>query len=591
MIFSIVLCKNIETNHQGSLRFVDRHRTIFNPKEKADLFNSQFTKVFSKPCDTTYPSQHFDNSDKRLNNLKVTKRLNNLKVTKKGVLSLLQNIKEDKATGPDDIPGKFLKNCAFELHEIFTVLFQNSLDLGTVPDEWKVAHITPLFKKGDKTKAENYRPISLTCIVCKLLEHIVHSNVMDFLDSKSFLTPFQHGFRQKRSCESQLLTTLADFQKSLNLKGQIDAVLLDFSKAFDKVDHRLLLNKMYNLGISGPLLKWSKSFLSNRLQHVIVDGCKSDANKVLSGVPQGTVLGPLFFLIYINDICQDLSPGTAIRLFADDSLLYREIRTPEDASILQRDLDTLQLWETRNKMEFHPGKCQVIRITNKKTPILGSYNIHGVILQFSNSVKYLGVTIDSKLSFREQCDSVCHRAHFMLSFLERNFYKCPQKVKEQCYFTLVRPILEYGCTAWDPHHEDKITKLELINKRAARFVTGNHLREHGQTLKNMETLGWPPLNQRRSKAKLSMLYRIRNDLISIPDDHLVTNLRDSRPDSYIPPNSSVDPHLYGFFSVAGRLWNTIPDELKASPSLDSFKGKLENITIMNHFMSQKYKHF
>jgi len=146
--------------------------------------------------------------------------------------------------------------------------------------------------------------VSLTCIVSKLLEHIVHSNVMDFLDSKMYLTPFQYGFRQKRSCESQLLTTLHDFQQSLNKKGQTDATLLDFLKAFDKVDHRLLLNKIDNIGISGPFLKWISSFLSNRLQHVIVDGCKSDANKVLSGVPQDTVLGPLFFLIYINDICQ-----------------------------------------------------------------------------------------------------------------------------------------------------------------------------------------------------------------------------------------------------------------------------------------------
>ena len=219
-----------------------------------------------------------------------------------------------------------------------------------------MAHIFPLFKKGDKCKAENYRPISLTCITCKLLEHIVHSNVMGFLDSNHILTPFQHGFRQKHSCKSQLLTTLSDFTNSMKDSGQIDAILLDFSKAFDKVDHRLLLSKVNNLGITGPLLKWISSFLSNRLQHVIVDGCISEANDVLSGVPQGTVLGPLFFLMYINDICQNLTPGTHIRLFADDSLLYREIKTVDDTVILQRDLDTLQSWEVKNKIEFHPGK-------------------------------------------------------------------------------------------------------------------------------------------------------------------------------------------------------------------------------------------
>ena len=216
--------KSQRRENTGIPDLVDRNKTIFKTKEKADLFNTQFSKVFSKPCDLTFPAPLFDEN---------SKLLNNLSVSKKGVLTLLQNIKENKATGPDNIPGKFLKTCAFELHEVFTILFQKSLDLGTVPDEWKVAHIFPLFKKGDKTSAENYRPISLTCIISKLLEHIVHSSVMDFLDSKNILTPFQHGFRQKRSCESQLLTTLRDFSESLNNSGQIDAILLDFSKATD----------------------------------------------------------------------------------------------------------------------------------------------------------------------------------------------------------------------------------------------------------------------------------------------------------------------------------------------------------------------
>ena len=168
----------------------------------------------------------------------------------------MKNIKENKATGPDGIPGKLLKICAFELHEIFVLLFQQSIDLGLIPDDWKSALIFPLFKKGDRTSPANYRPISLTSIPCKLLEHIVFSTTSDFLDRQNFFTPFQHGFRQKRSCESQILTTLRDFSKCLNTSGQTDAVLLDFSKAFDKVDHKLLLSKINLSGIHGPLLIW-----------------------------------------------------------------------------------------------------------------------------------------------------------------------------------------------------------------------------------------------------------------------------------------------------------------------------------------------
>ena len=559
--------KSQRTEDTGISDLVDRNRTVSRPKEKADLFNETYSKAFSEPCDTTYPTPNFSDS---------SKVLDSINVTKKGVLSLLQGINENKATGPDEIPGKFLKACAVELHEVFTILFQTSLDLGVVPDEWKVAHIFPLFKKGDKTKAENYRPISLTSITCKLLEHIVHSNIMGFLDSNKILSPFQHGFRQKRSCESQLLTTLRDFWNSLNSSGQTDAILLDFSKAFDKVDHRLLLSKMNHLGISGPLLQWASSFLSDRLQHVVVDGCKSSPNKVLSGVPQGTVLGPLFFLIYINDIANDLTPGTAIRLFADDSMLYRKIFSKEDCEILQKDLDTLQRWESKNKMQFHPGKCQVIRVTNKVRPLDRKYRIHGVTLQLYNSVKYLGVNIDCKLSWKDQCDYVCRRAHNMLSFLERNFSRCPLKVKEQCYFTLVRPLLEYGCTAWDPYLTGQIEQLEKVNRRAARFVTGNHLREHGNTAKNMENLGWPPLSDRRSRLKLSMFYKIRNDLICIPREDLIPNPR--KPDQYLYPSSKINSHLHSFFPSTIRLWNSIPSELKSNPSFDGFKDSLVNIT-------------
>ena len=217
--------------------------------------------------------------------------------------------------------------------------------------------------------------------------------------------------------------------------------MLDFSKAFDKVDHRLLLSKVNNAGIQGPLLDWISSFLSNRSQHVIVDGCISEPKPVLSGVPQGTVLGPLFFLIYINDIGDNLSPGTNLRLFADDSLLYREIKSLSDSSILQKDLNALQEWERSNKMEFHPGKCQVIQITNKLKPINYIYNIHGINLQKFDSVKYLGVTIDSNLNWKEHCATVYNKTTFMMSFLERNFYKCPPHIKEECFNALVQSFL------------------------------------------------------------------------------------------------------------------------------------------------------
>ena len=206
--------------------------------------------------------------------------------------------------------------------------------------------------------------------------------------------------------------------------------MLDFSKAFDKVDHKGLIMKLENLGIRGSLLSWISSFLFNREQVVLVDGRESEAKPVLSGVPQGTVLGPLFFLIYINDISKGLSKGTSLILFADDSLLYRQINSPEDCKILQNDLNTLQSWETKWKMEFHPHKCQFLRITNKKKHFIPfDYYIHNVKLNLTDSAKYLGVIIDEKLKWKQQYNHVFKKANKALAFLRRNLHSCPKHIK------------------------------------------------------------------------------------------------------------------------------------------------------------------
>ena len=399
--------------------------------------------------------------------------MKNIKVTRAGVLKLLLNIKENKATGPDGIPGQILKICANELAGVYRLLFQASLNQGVVPDDWRHANIVPLFKKGDKTNPINYRPVSLTSISCKLLEHIIHSNIMDHLDKHNFLNNAQHGFRQKRSCETQLITTLNDFSNCINERGQIDAVLLDFSKAFDKVDHNGLMLKLKNVGLSASLLNWCYSFLFNRTQRVVVEGAVSACMPVQSGVPQGTVLGPLFFLIYINDISLNLTPGTEIRLFADDSLLYRRINTHNDTVILQKDLDQLQTWEEKWKMEFHPQKCQLLRVTNKKKIIKENYKIHDVTLEETDAAKYLGITIDNQLRWKHHYSNTLKKANGILEFLRRNIHSCPSTVKENCYKVLVRPILDYGCCVWDLHFQRDIQNF--LTRRTQQVNVDGHL--------------------------------------------------------------------------------------------------------------------
>ena len=268
---------------------------------------------------------------------------------------------------------------------------------------------------------------------------------MKHLDAHQILTDQQHGFRKKRSCESQLILTLQDLASALEENEQIDAILLDFSKAFDKVSHQRFAIKLHHYGIRGHLLKWIQSFLANRSQQVMVEGHASTPAPVTSGVPQGTVLGPLLFLIYINDLPMKVSSTT--RLFADDSLLYHRIRSPEDARILQEDLDKLQDWEKEWQMSFNPIKCEVIRVTNKRNHIKKPYQIHGHDLTLAKTGKYLGVTISSDLSWNAHVDTTVKKANNSLSFLRRNLARCPKDVKAQSYQTMVRPILEYASTS------------------------------------------------------------------------------------------------------------------------------------------------
>ena len=215
-----------------------------------------------------------------------------------------------------------------------------------------LAGVVPIFKKGEKYKPSNYRPVSLTCICCKLLEHVVVRNIMTHLETNQILYDWQHGFRSKKSTETQLVTLLHELSKNSDQKKQTDIAVLDFSKAFDKVSHRHLAFKLKYYGIEGKLLDWINSFLSNRMQRVVLEDSISENVSVTSGVPQGSVLGPVLFLLYINDLPNSLT--SKVRLFADDAIIYSEINSISDSQILQQHLDKLYLWEQPGLLEVNP---------------------------------------------------------------------------------------------------------------------------------------------------------------------------------------------------------------------------------------------
>ena len=540
-----------------------------DPKTKANILNRQFSSVFTNDETSDLPdlgpSPH--------------PTMNNIEVNCAGVIKLLRNLKPHKATGPDGVPAMLLKELAEEIAPAITLLFQASLDQGTFPPAWKKALVVPVFKKGSRSSASNYRPISLTAILSKLCEHIVHCAVINHLSDNNILTDAQHGFRKQRSCDTQLIVSIHDLAKGLDEKGQTDVVLLDFAKAFDKVSHRLLLHKTNHYGIQGSTLLWIKNFLSDRSQQVVVEGQVSHQACVTSGVPQGSVLGPLLFLIFINDL-PSCTRSSTTRLFADDCVVYKQITTANDAALLQKDIDALQKWERTWLMEFHPSKCQVVRVTNKRKPIDASYSIHGETLEIVPSAKYLGLLVDSKLSFNAHVDATTKKANSTRAFLSRNFYHCNQKIKEATYMTYVRPIVEYAAAAWDPHTQRNIKKVEQVRRSSARFVTGNYDPRSSVT-SMLKALKWPTLENRRLQTRLAMLYRIRFDLVDIQwSDYLTEAQSRTRGHQSRFWTPYCNTHLYAssFFPRTSRDWNNLVQDPADYPSLSAFKTALRDIS-------------
>ena len=544
---------------------------VTSPDGKAQLLNNHFKSVFTHEHiqlpnmpNSPYPS------------------IPRLTITTDGIQKLLETLDITKATGPDKIPAYILKHCASSIAPILQSLFTQSLSTSIFIHDWLCANINPLFKTGDRTDPANYRPISLTSIPCKIFEHILHKHIMNHLDSHNILTDTQHGFRPKRSCESQLIVTHHDITKYLDRRDtkQVDAIVLDFAKAFDKVPHKRLLKKLEFYGIRGPILHWLTAFLTNRTQRVLLDGSSSDSVSVTSGVPQGTVLGPLLFLLYINDLPLS-TPNSTTRLFADDSLIYRPIRTLKDSRLLQQDLYALEQWEQTWQMSFRPDKCKLLRFTRSNSPIIFDYYLHNQQLSPVTSHKYLGVHISSNLKFNTHIDHIRSQANRTLGFVRRNLHNCTPNIKHIAYNTLVRPTLEYCAAAWDPYTQNNITKLEQINTKAARFITNNYSLDPGITTRIKQQINMAPLDKRRQAHRLTIMYKISHNHIDINKHEYLQeantrSTRNSHTYKYQTSHTNTDTYKHSFFPKTIREWNKLPQNIISSSSIDTFHHKVYN---------------
>ena len=561
-------------------------KIVNNNVTMANALNDQFNSVFSKrePLDLKSICKLSLNKISDSNSWQTGPTMPDIFVSVPGVKKLLNNLNPHKAMGPDGIGPRVLKELSHELAPGLCHLFQKSLDSGIVPSDWKTANVSPVFKKGQRYDPANYRPISLTCVVSKVMEHIIVSNVMKHASRNNILYDLQHGFRSNRSCETQLIQFSNDIIKTLSSGTQVDALIMDFSKAFDKVDHQRLITKLSNYGVKGNVNSWIRSFLSNRTQRVVINGEKSDIIDVSSGVPQGSVLGPCLFLFYINDIADNLKSTT--RLFADDTISYIAIKNTGDCNVLQNDLDKLGEWEEKWHMEFHPDKCNVLRFSRNRKEIDHQYFLHGHQLKVVDKAKYLGITFTKNFSWNSHVDDITSKANKKLGFLRRNLNVGSISVKEKAYKTLVRPSVEYASCVWNPHTQRNIQAVEMVQRRAARFVTHRY-RQTSSVNDMISHLTWRSLQNRRFDNCLNMFYKIVNKQVAIDPVMYLTpspstrSLRHNNTLSFQIPFCKQNFYLFSFFPATTRLWNGLSDEIVTAPSVAAFHNR---ISIRDHMV-------
>ena len=419
----------------------------------AEIMNEYFQGVFTRESDFEEP-----------NGPRLTgPYLNNIAFTVKDVTSEMEKLDVRKSQGPDGVSNWVLKECNEQLATRVYTVIESSLTEGVVPLDWKAADIVPIHKSGKKDDPQNYRPVSLTSVVAKICEKIIKQVWTRHLEEYEVITERQFGFRAGRSCLTNLLcfySRVIDVVQERD--GWADAIYLDLRKAFDKVPHQRLLWKLKTFGRlgDGPL-KWMEDFLTNRLMRTSIRNGKSSWRRVTSGVPQGSVLAPIMFAIYINDMIEGVN--SYMTLFADDAKIMRRVKNEGDCNMLQKDLDTVWKWSVKWEMEFNIKKCSVMEFGKSGTRVRGNYKLGNTNLDKKNEERDLGVIITDNLSPEKHVNRITAETYNLLRNIRAAFSYFDEDMVRELIVSLIRPRLEYAAVAWSPSLKKHIRKIEQLH--------------------------------------------------------------------------------------------------------------------------------
>jgi hypothetical protein len=507
------------------------------------------------------------------------------------VQEVLNKLDVKKAYGPDGIPPIVYNKCASILTPSITLMLNLSLNSGVIPMEWKMANVVPVHKKGDKANVANYRPISLLPVISKVLERCVHTYLYGII--KNDIIENQHGFTKRKSTNTQLVEFYDGVYSNADNGIQTDVVYLDLSKAFDSVPHNFLILKLKAFGVNGQLLNWFINYLDNRKQKVILDGHSSDYVNVISGVPQGSILGPLLFNIYINDMSKVItSQNSHLFLYADDSKLCSQITCLNDCFALQSSINELYNWSNIWGMRFNHSKCCILSFKSSPNKIIHNYYMNANKINRSNCYEDLGILVSDNLKWDDHICKIVNKANKRLGLIKRCVGNCNMEIKLLCYKSLIRPILECGSCVWACPSKKMVNKLETVQRRATKFILHDFSIDYDSRLFMCTLL---PLTLRREYLDLVFFYNFVHSLVDVK---LSTNFilyQNNRTRHHVDelslaiPRCNTNNYSKMYNNRIVRVWNSLPYNIRCLELSDAgynhpFKKALKE-WIFSYFVS------
>ena len=546
--------------------------------EAAETLSDQFFSVFTQEDMSDIPVI----PEKPLQ----TTAVSTFNITEQHVEKILKKLKIDKTPGIDGMHPRILKELATVIKTPLTLIYKKTIAESHLPSQWKDAIISPIYKKGDRFKPSNYRPVSLTSIVCKVLERIIVDQLAKHVKDNLLQCKQQHGFTPGKSTVTNLLEALNIWSEALMHGIPVDVLYLDYAKAFDSVPHERLLRRVRSFGITDLALAWIQSFLLNRRQKVSVNGEHSTWKPVVSGIPQGSVLGPFLFLLFVSDVPNQVS--NFISLFADDTKLFEVlVDVSGSTTSLQADLNNLLAWSNKMQLRFHPDKCHILHLGSSnpnKEYHMNDNQGQQHVLSTSTAERDLGVLVDSKLTFSTHVEQVTKKANRLLGCIAHTFKHMDKDSFVLLYKSTVRPILEYASSVWSPHLKKDIVMLENVQRRATRLLPElRHLPYHDR----LKALDLPTLKFRRLRTDLIQCFKILKMIDEVdsgtycsmcPNKSMFEPARLTATRGHtmkLQVMEAKGPRKHFFSTRVIPMWNKLSQETVDSTTVNQFKSGLK----------------